>query len=221
MGHRVRLGDLQRMGDALGADLDVRLRWHGEGLDRLLDRAHAALVDSTLILLRRLGWDAAVEVSFSKWGERGSIDILALHARSGVVLVVEAKSVIPDAQSMLFALDRKTRLAPEIARDRGWPSREAARLLVVAESSTSRRRVAALDQTFRVACPDTGRVVRRWLREPVGPMSGLLFLPDAPRGGTNAKSDGVKRIPKRGVPLNRSQVPAFDADGHDPAPEPG
>ncbi len=221
MAERVRVGDLQRMAEALGADLGVRLRWHGEELDRLLDQAHAELVDAMLALLGRLGWDTAVEVSFSKWGERGSLDILAVHPRSGLILVVEVKSVIPDAQSMLFALDRKTRLAPEIARDRGWACHRTARLLVVAESSTSRRRVAALDQTFRVAFPQTGRSVRQWLREPSGPMSGLLFLRYAPGGRTNTRTGGVQRVRKRDTRTRGSHLPSHGADEHDPGPRPG
>src|SRR3954447_19078543 len=36
---------------ALGASFDLRLQWHGEALDRLLDRAHAAAVESTARLL--------------------------------------------------------------------------------------------------------------------------------------------------------------------------
>jgi hypothetical protein len=221
MADRVRVGDLQRMAEALGADLGVRLRWRGEELDRLLDEAHAELVNATLALLLRLGWDAAVEVSFSKWGERGSMDILAFHQRSGLVLVVEVKSVIPDSQSMLFALDRKTRLAPDIARDRGWVCRGTARLLVAAESSTSRRRVAALGQTFRVAFPQSGRSVRHWLREPSRPMSGLLFLPHAPGSRTNVRIGGVQRVRKRDTPACGSRMRPHSADDHDPGSKPG
>src|SRR5881396_4090007 len=35
------LDRLERICQALGADLDVRIRWRGEALDRLLDEAHA------------------------------------------------------------------------------------------------------------------------------------------------------------------------------------
>ena len=37
----VPLGVLRSVAGALGASLDLKLRWHGEGLDRLLDEAHA------------------------------------------------------------------------------------------------------------------------------------------------------------------------------------
>src|SRR5204862_498544 len=52
---------------SLGASLELKLRWHGEGLDRLLDEAHARVVDATVVLLRDAGWDVAVEASFSIW----------------------------------------------------------------------------------------------------------------------------------------------------------
>ena len=54
----------------------IALRWHGEELDRLLDEAHARLVDEVVRRSTVLGWVVAVEVSFSRYGERGSIDVL-------------------------------------------------------------------------------------------------------------------------------------------------
>src|SRR6266850_257682 len=89
----VTVGSLVRAARALGADVDIRLRWRGEQLDRLLDEAHAAVVDAMVARLTRLGWVVDVEVSFAIWGERGSIDVLAFHPGFGALLVVEAKSV--------------------------------------------------------------------------------------------------------------------------------
>ena len=175
---------------ALGADIDLRVRWHGEALDRLLDAAHAALVDQVLRALDRRGWQAAVEVSFSYFGERGSIDILGWKESARALLVIEVKSVIPDAQAMISTLDRKFRLAPRIGSDRGWDARVVGRLLVVAESSTARRRVASLDALFRTAFPDRALAVREWLRSPRGVMSGLVFLSIARRDGTRTSARG-------------------------------
>ena len=64
---------------ALGARLDLRVLWRGEGLERLLDRRHAALVDLVVRRLRRYGWQVVVEASFSIYGERGSIDACRAH----------------------------------------------------------------------------------------------------------------------------------------------
>ena len=50
---------LERVVGAVGGSLDVRVRWNGESLDRLLDATHAATVDATLRLLARHRWAAA------------------------------------------------------------------------------------------------------------------------------------------------------------------
>lgn len=73
----------------------------------------------------------ATEVSFDIRGQRGSIDILAFHPATGTLLVIEVKSVVPDMQAMLHGVDRKARLAPEIARGRGWRVERVARVLVL------------------------------------------------------------------------------------------
>ena len=172
------LAALDAVARALGARLHVTMTWNGEGLDRLLDADHAAIVDIVAATLRALGWDVAVEVSFSIRGERGSIDVLAFHPATGVVLVIEVKSVIPDIQAMIFALDRKTRLALEVARERGWIGRAVGRVLVVGDGRTTRRRVAQHAGIFDAAFPARTVAVTRWLRSPDAstPFSGLWFL---------------------------------------------
>jgi transcriptional regulator with XRE-family HTH domain len=117
-GQKVQM--LEKIGAALSARLDARLLWNGESLDRLLDEAHASIVNELSRRLIAAAWDVAPEVSFSIFGERGSIDLLAFHSTQGLLLVVEVKSALPDLQAMLVTLDRKARLAPRIAQDRGW-----------------------------------------------------------------------------------------------------
>ena len=41
------------------------VQWRGGDLDRLLDEAHAGLVERVAQLLRRLGWQVLVEVSYT------------------------------------------------------------------------------------------------------------------------------------------------------------
>jgi transcriptional regulator with XRE-family HTH domain len=188
---------LDRAAAALGATIEIRLRWHGEQLDRLLDEAHAAIVDRTVSMLRATGWEVAVEVSFSIWGERGSIDVLAYEPSKRILLVVEVKSVVPDSQATLHDLDRKNRLAARVAADRGWDVAVVARMLVVGGSATSRRRVERLAATYQAAFPMRGRAVTQWLRAPEGPMSGLLFLAYAPRGSAGRSVGGRERVRKR------------------------
>lgn len=175
---RVPFSTLRAVGLALDADVELSVRWHGEGLDRLLDQAHAAIVEVVVGWLQALGWEVKVEVSFAIGRERGSIDILALHPGSGVVLVGEVKSVVPDIQSTIFSLDRKARLGIAVAREQGWSASGVARVLFVAESRTSRRRVEMHQSLFAAAFPVRGRGVLAWLRRPGQPgISGLLFVP--------------------------------------------
>lgn len=177
----VPIGKVDKVTAALGAIADLKVNWNGEALDRLLDRAHAALVDAVVQRLRALGWEVAAEVTFWIRGERGSVDILAWHPRSRIVLVIEVKSIVPDIQGMLASLDRKARLAIEIARGRGWSPLGVGRLLVVGENRTSRRRIDAHAATFVAEYPHRGAAVRAWLRAPVieVPLRGLWFLPNA------------------------------------------
>jgi hypothetical protein len=190
----VHIGALRAVAGALGASLDLKLRWHGESLDRLLDEAHARLVDATVALLRDAGWEVAVEVSFSIWGERGSIDVLAWHAATSSLIVVEIKSVVPDSQAMLHGLDRKARLAPQLAGERGWECKNVGRLLVVGESTTARRRISRLATTYATALPARNVDVRHWIRQPSGPLAGLYFSPNASPGSTKSISSSPKRI---------------------------
>lgn len=184
---------LERVARALDARLEVRLLWNGEALDRLLDEAHAAAVDATVGLFTRNGWEAAVEVSFAIGGERGSIDVLAFHAPTRTLAVVEVKSVIADAGSTVHVLDRKTRLGREIAASRSWGAASVGRVLVVIDSRTARRRVDVHGLLFGAAFPARGREVTAWIRDPApttapgpttslhrggsAPFSGLYFLP--------------------------------------------
>src|SRR5690348_6626142 len=61
---RVTIATLATVAAALDARVDVRLLWHGEGLDRLVDARHARLVELTLERLARSDWVAVTEASF-------------------------------------------------------------------------------------------------------------------------------------------------------------
>ena len=110
------------------------------------------------------------EVSFSVGGERGSVDVLAWHPGAGIALVVEVKSVVPDLQATLHGLDRKARIGPTLARDRGWPVRTLARLLgkdgaKVARAARNADKLAGLSRetnakAFACDATDAGAVDR-------------------------------------------------------------
>lgn len=195
---RIAAQELVSIVAALGGHLMIRITYQGEGLDRLRDRRHAALVNSMVELLRAAGWEVATEVSFSVYGERGSVDILALHPVTGTLLMIEVKTVVPDIGGMLATIDRKVRLAPELARARGWNVGSIARLLVLPESSTARRRIADHEATFENAFPARNVEVNRWLRSPSGALSGLLFLSSAREYSTRRQraSGAVTRPPR-------------------------
>jgi transcriptional regulator with XRE-family HTH domain len=177
---RLTVRTLQRVAEALGARMALRLLWQGEQLDRLLDAAHAGLVDQVVSILSLNGWEVVPEATFNHYGERGSIDVLAWHPGHGALLIVEVKSVVPDVQALLAGLDRKVRIAPRLAAERGWRVASVARLIVLPDDRTARRRVAAHAATFDLAYPARTRAVRRWVGRPAGPLAGVLFLSASP-----------------------------------------
>jgi len=115
----VRLDELVRIVEALCGQLDVVVRWRGGELDRLLNARHSALHEEVARSFARIdGWTLAPEVSFAIRGERGVIDILAWHAASRTLLVIELTTEIVDINELMGSVDRKRRLAALVARDR-------------------------------------------------------------------------------------------------------
>ena len=194
-GGRLPVDALDRVAGALGGRADLRLLWQGEGLDRLLDEAHARLVEWVVRRLKALGWEVAVEVSFARNGERGSIDVLAFHPGRRALLVIEVKSVTPDMQAMLGGLDRKARLGPAIARERGWDPATVARVLVLGDTRTNRRRLDGHEATVRSALPAGTREIARWVADPVAPAPAGVWFVSAVRGadGNPVRRHRVRR----------------------------
>ena len=191
---------LEDLAGALDARLVVRLLWRGADADRLLDAAHASLVEVMVRRLEMHGWAATPETTFSVFGERGSIDVLARHPSRRNPLVVEVKTSIGNIQELIATHDRKARLAPSLgldpgqARDRAATPRSAGleradRLLVIAGTHAARRRVIEHAATFRAAYPERDGAARRWLAAPrtdLRPFAGLLFFaPTQGSGGTS------------------------------------
>lgn len=126
---RLRVEAILRVIEALGGRIDFVVRWQGGELDRLLNSRHSQLHESLAQMFESLAdWQIAPEVSFNIRGERGVVDILAWHAATRTLLVIELKTDIVDMNEMLGTLDRKTRLAKTIARERGWFPERVARL---------------------------------------------------------------------------------------------
>jgi hypothetical protein len=170
-------------------------------------------------LLRESGWAVEFEVSYSHYGERGSIDVLAWHAPSRTLLVVEAKTILASVEELLRRHDQKVRLGPLVAAERfGWRATAVGRLLVVLDERTNRRRVERRAEVLDSAYPGRGWQVRSWLGRPAGSMAGLLFLPLTSRARGSQGSDsrgGPVRVRR---PVSRACDPVAVTPGDSPKP---
>ncbi len=109
---------LRRVLGAVGASVELQVRWRGGEIDRVLDEAHAALVGAVARELTRLGWTVVPEVSYAHFGEYGSIDLLAWHEATATLLVVEVKTELTSIEQLLRRHDAKVRLGPRLAEER-------------------------------------------------------------------------------------------------------
>jgi hypothetical protein len=142
-------------------------------------------------VLSSFGWRVLPEVTYQHFGERGSIDLLGVREAARAILVTELKSEVHSYEAMQRRLDEKARLAPAIALERvGWRPRAVGVLLVVEDSWANRHRLASLAPLVRAGLPDDARAVRRWMREPLGPLRGLWFLRSS-RARTTARGIAV------------------------------
>ncbi|HEX5240102.1 MAG TPA: helix-turn-helix domain-containing protein [Candidatus Limnocylindrales bacterium] len=200
------LGSIRRVAGALGVHVRLLPRAPGGQLDRLINVRHAALAEHVVMLLRRGGWEVRPEVSFGIYGERGVVDLLAWHAASRALLVIELKTAIVDVGEILGTLDRKRRLAPRIAADLSWRPAVIGTWLAIGESMTSRRRVAAHRATFAAALPDDGIRIRRWLARPVGAVNALSFVTDRREKGLRSRFATLQRAPGRRAAATHARV---------------
>jgi transcriptional regulator with XRE-family HTH domain len=173
----VGLATARRVAHVLDVRLVINAFWRGGEGDRLLDRAHAALVEHVIAFLRAAGWQVMPEFTFNVFGDRGSVDILAWHPIERILLIVEVKSILTDIQNLLSALSRKLRVVPRAAGEQlGWRARHVAVLVVAAGSHGNRAIVARHASTFDSALPSRSMAIRTWIRRPVGSLSGLWFV---------------------------------------------
>lgn len=209
---------LRRVVGAVEGRLIVDVRWRGGEIERLLDAGHARLVDAIAAHLRIAGWDVRVEVTYETFRASGSIDVLAWHAATCTLLVIEVKTEVTSAEATLRKLDEKERLASAVAANRfGWRAVSVSRLLVLEASSTNRRRIATHGSLFDGALPVRDDAVRRWIRSPSVAMAGRLFV-SASRPATGISVGGgrhrVRVSRASGRPGGSSTI---RPDGADPA----
>ena len=145
------------------------VRWRGGSLDHLLDARHAASRrehESAGSL--QPGWTVQPEVSYSVFGERGSIDLLAWHASSRTLLVIEVKTELTSVEETLRRHDAKVRLARagRAGAFRLAAARLRARLLV--HCRTTRTRATPVERQDRASRGLSGAWpgTQAWLRRP-------------------------------------------------------
>ena len=178
----VPLERIRSIFDATGGRARLSTWWQGAAADRLLDERHAALVERVVKLFERRRWETAVEVSFSRFGERGAIDLLGGLREARAVAVVEVKSEFGSLEETNRTLDMKERLAPSISEERfGFRPSFVGRILVVPSDDSIRRVVARHDRTMGSIYPARSHDVRRWLRHPDGPIRAIWFVSEVPQ----------------------------------------
>lgn len=181
---RYTLATVRRVLRALDASASLNPVWGGTGdLDRVLDADHAALVTAWARLHTDAGWEVWPEASYSIYGERGRIDLLAFHPATRTLEVAEIKTGLWDVQDTTGRLDAKRRLAPLVAAERGWKPDRIVAALVLAGGRTTQRRLATYAPLF--AGYDTrGRSAVAFVRDPRRSARGLLIqLLRGARGG--------------------------------------
>jgi hypothetical protein len=170
--------------------------WRGGALDRLLDEDHSRLVAAMASRLRDLSWTIEVEVTYSSFGERGSIDVLAARASLKAVLSVEVKTEITAVEATLRKIDEKDRLVRRLIcldRFRFEPT-SVGRLLVLPATDATRRRVRASAVVLDAALPARGAAVRGWLAEPRGDLSGIWIVACTNGRGVTRIGGGSSRV---------------------------
>jgi transcriptional regulator with XRE-family HTH domain len=182
--------------EAVCAVLEIRVdlvaRWRGGDAARLINSAHSALHDAIAQWFgtRWVAWMVAPEVSFAIYGERGVIDILAWHAPTRTLLVIELKTELADLNELVGTVDRKRRLAARISRERGWDPKRVGVWVVVTSTRTNRRHAAEHVAFLRNAFPHGRADVRAWLAKPDGALAALSLE-------TFGAGRRIERAPKR------------------------
>ena len=212
---RVRFGDIRRYAHALGARFDGSVRWQGADLDRMLNRGHAQMHEAMLTWLASLdGWIGVPEVSFAYGGERGVIDVLAWHASTETVLVIELKTRIADVNDLMSTMDVRRRLADRIARDRGWRPANFGIWVVLSPGRTNALALAYHASALRAKFPQDGRAMRGWLARPSGSVAALGFMPQVHMANLRHDATTPRRVRRVASSVSPVREPAHGA--HEP-----
>ena len=173
----LRVETIRSIARTLEMEIAFEARWRGGELSRLRDQEHAALVERVVTILGTRGWHAIPEFTFRRYGERGSVDILAWHAVRSALLIIEVKGRIVDMQDLLASIDRKRRVVPgEASRELGWSPVQIGVVVVAVGTGANRQRMAEHAATFGAALPDGGLRARSWLKDPSGSLAAIWLI---------------------------------------------
>ena len=187
----------------IAASLEVRVellaRWRAGDLDRLLNARHAALHEAVARTFARRfpGWILVPEVSFSIYGERGVIDLVAWNPKHRALLLIELKTDIADVNELIGTFDRKVRLGRTVAGERGWDPLTVSGWVIVAPARINRERIAVHGAMLRAAFPQDGRAISAWLRRPNGRVSALSMWRHSHPGTVRGDLAPVRRVRPR------------------------
>ncbi len=173
-------GIVDRVATAVDVRTELTGSWRGGDAERLLNWRHSLFADRVLRVIEEVpGWLDRPEVSFSIYGERGFIDQLCWHEARKHLLIIELKTEFVDINELLGTLDRKVRLAPKVAVERGWSPELVSVWLIVADTKTNRRHAAQHDSLLKARFDLDGRSFLPFLRNPTNATRGMAFLPEA------------------------------------------
>ena len=194
---------------ALEARVQLAPRWKGAELERLLDEDHSRVVAEVARRLEHLGWTVELEVTYSVFGERGSIDVLGVRPAERAVVIIEVKTDLASSEVVGRKVDEKARLAPDIVAGRhGWMPVSVGRIVVMPDTNRLRRLVERHEVIGRMF-PVGAAAVRRWLRHPLGTMAGLWFLSNIAREtGRQARGPYAPRVRPRPSVDRASRAPS-------------
>jgi transcriptional regulator with XRE-family HTH domain len=192
---QLRLDDARAIAAVLEIRVEALPRTRAIDIDRTLNGRHAALAEHIVgWIARREDWLVRPETSFSEYGERGVIDLLCWHAATRSLLIIEVKTELLDFGELLGKLDIKERLGPTVAARFGWRPASVSTALLVADSTTNRRRAAAHAGLLRTALPQDGRALAAWLASPVGAVHALRFVSDVRPGNVRSAFGSPTRV---------------------------
>ena len=201
------IGTLLSVARVLEIQVTWSTRWRAGHLDRLLAGRHARLHEGVASWFATTlpEWILAPEVSFSIFGERGIIDVLAWHPTRRALPIIELKTDIVDVNRLIGSMDQRRRLANEIARDRGWEPLTVSTWVLVAGGRTNRARLAAHRTVLRNAFPVDGRAIAGWLRRPDRSIDALSIW-DRPDGKSGLADMAARHrvSPRRSMAVGRS-----------------